>query len=41
MPQATTIPRRESIAQAFGAPITDLSRYRDVAAELLAMEVER
>lgn len=36
-----TIPRRESIAQAFGAPITDLSRYRDVAAELLAMEVER
>ena len=30
----TTIPRRESIAQAFGAPITDLSRYRDAAKEL-------
>ena len=36
-----TIPRRESIAQAFGASITDLSRYRDVAQELLAMEVAR
>ena len=36
-----TIPRRESIAQAFGAPITDLSRYPEVASELLALEVAR
>ena len=34
----TTIPRRESIAQAFGAPITDLSRYKEVAAELLPIK---
>lgn len=36
-----TIPRRETIAQAFGAPITDLSRYNLVADELLAIEVAR
>ncbi|WP_448656552.1 ParA family protein [Microbacterium lacticum] len=36
-----TIPRRESIAQAFGASISDLSRYRDVAQELLAIEEAR
>lgn len=30
----TTIPRREIIAQSFGAPITDPSYYNDAAAEL-------
>lgn len=35
----TTIPRREAFAQAFGAPITDLSRYADAAAEIARMEV--
>lgn len=36
-----TIPRRESIAQAFGAAINDLSRYNAVAEELLSIEVAR
>lgn len=36
---STTIPRREAFAQAFGAPITDLSRYADAAAEIARMGV--
>jgi chromosome partitioning protein len=31
---ATTIPRRESLAQAFGAPVTDLGQYAAAAREL-------
>lgn len=30
----TTIPRRESIAQAFAAPVTDLGKYADAAREI-------
>lgn len=33
----TTIPRRESIAQAFAAPIDDLGRYKAAADEILAL----
>lgn len=36
-----TIPRRESIAQAFGTVPTDLSHYRSVAEEILEIEVVR
>ncbi|AWB88125.1 ParA family protein [Mycetocola zhujimingii] len=31
---ATTIPRREPIAQAFAAPVTDLGKYADAAREI-------
>ena len=34
----TTINRREMFAQAFGAPITDLGRYADAAAEIFQLE---
>lgn len=33
----TTIPRRESIAQSFGGPITDLGRYADAAGEIRSL----
>jgi chromosome partitioning protein len=33
----TTIPRREAIAQAFGAPIADLGAYADAATEISAL----
>jgi len=35
----TTIPRREAIAQAFAAPVTELGAYADAAAEIAALEV--
>lgn len=34
----TTIPRRESIAQAFAAPVTDLGKYADAADEIENLE---
>lgn len=34
---SATIPRRESIAQAFGAPVTDLSKYADATRELIGV----
>lgn len=34
----TTVPRRESIAQSFGGPVTDLSRYAAIIRELDAEE---
>lgn len=36
----TTIPRRESIAQAFAAPVTDLGKYADAADEIEATDLE-
>lgn len=36
---ATTIPRREPITQAFAAPVTDLGKYAEAAAELEGLEV--
>lgn len=35
---STTVPRRESIAQAFAAPITDLGRYAEAASEIIDLE---
>lgn len=35
----TTIPRREPIAQAFAAPVTDLGKYADAAEEIEGLEV--
>lgn len=35
---STTIPRREPIAQAFGAPVTDLGKYADAAREIDELE---
>jgi chromosome partitioning protein len=37
----TTIPRRESIAQAYGAPVTDLGKYADVAKEIDRLGAEK
>jgi chromosome partitioning protein len=37
----TTIPRREQIAQSFGAPITELGRYADAAHEIQQLEARR
>lgn len=34
----TTIPRRESIAQAFAAPVTDLGKYAEAAEEIEGLE---
>lgn len=34
-----TIPRRESYAQSFAAPVTDLGAYADAAREIAALEV--
>ncbi len=36
---ATVVPRRESIAQAFGAQVTELGAYEGVALEVLGLEV--
>ncbi|MFE6229410.1 AAA family ATPase [Cellulosimicrobium sp. NPDC057862] len=36
---AATIPRRESYAQSFAAPVTDLGAYADAAREIAALEV--
>lgn len=35
----TTIPRREPIAQAFAAPVTDLGKYAEAAEEIEGLEV--
>jgi chromosome partitioning protein len=37
----TTIPRREPIAQAFAAPVTDLGKYADAAREIDALGVDQ
>jgi chromosome partitioning protein len=37
----TTIPRREPIAQAFGAPITELGKYADAAREIDELEAAK
>jgi len=37
----TTIPRREPIAQAFAAPVTDLGKYADAAREIDALGVNQ
>jgi chromosome partitioning protein len=38
---ATTIPRREPIAQAFGGPVTDLGKYANAADEIEKLGEER
>ena len=35
---STTIPRRESIAQSFGAPVTDIAKYLDIITEIEKVE---